>query len=349
MIKILLFFLGLGYKSTRSLAISLVFTKQKLCNQAQDLEPIVEWGEEKLLALFNLYKRLLFTYSNSQSLKTNFCGLEFSSPVTVAAYQGNLKMIELFLSLGAGGACLKTTMLQARVGNPKPRLIPYRYQGQSALLNALGLPGKGIDVFLESLDDFDLASQPIGISIGGHSDQEYFAVFKKVVQYLEAKSLDNIYIELNVSCPNTETGQLLLENISKVENLLCLFRKHSSIPLSIKLAPFLKNEQFIEYAQLSKKYERVFLNCGNTLPVKSDQISVGKGGLSGRALLARNIEIAKCLQAYQVPLMITGGVSAVEDIILLRKYGVKIVGLATALIENPFIIPQINKALASTK
>ena len=46
-----------------------------------------------------------------------------------------------------------------------------------------------------------------------------------------------------------------------------------------------------------------------------------------------------------VPLMATGGVSTADDVRAVMSSGAVLVGMATSLIQDPYRIPRINKAL----
>ena len=75
----------------------------------------------------------------------------------------------------------------------------------------------------------------------------------------------------------------------------------------------------------------------------NDAISIGGGGFSGPSLFKRTLEMAKLLSQFELPIIATGGISSVEQIKLLQKNKVAIVGLATQLVKNPFSIVRLNK------
>ena len=69
-------------------------------------------------------------------------------------------------------------------------------------MNALGLPGPGVHQLINIIKAHSIsnASQPIGISIGGHSLDEYKKTFD-VVFTEEDQLFKQMYYEVNISCP----------------------------------------------------------------------------------------------------------------------------------------------------
>ena len=74
-------------------------------------------------------------------------------------------------------------------------------------------------------------------------------------------------------------------------------------------------------------------------------MSIGGGGVSGPILFDRTLEIAKLLKPFNLPLISTGGISSIEQVTALKKEGAVIFGMATAIVQNPFNIVRLNKAL----
>ncbi len=337
--------MGQLYRVFRRWVIAVFYLKQSVLFQKRDLEPAVEFGDKLYAFLYRYFRRLVFVNTIPKGIGVDFCGLHFPSPFTFAAFKSDMSLIQAWLDLGMGGGCVKTLMLEPRAGNPRPRLLEIKQDGKKGLINALGLPGPGIETACKQVKRHYLAryKRPIGFSIGGGSSQEYFVLFKKVIAFCKEEDLSNMYVELNLSCPNTEDGQALLENTDDVIKLLDLFREHSSCALGIKLAPHLKDSVLLDYATRLKGYKNVFLNCGNTQMMAHQGISVARGGLSGEPLFKRSLAIAKLLKPIGVPLMITGGITKFEHIQLLKQEGVSLFGLATALIENPFQLVSWNQ------
>jgi dihydroorotate dehydrogenase (NAD+) catalytic subunit len=95
----------------------------------------------------------------------------------------------------------KTVTLEPRQGNPPPRL----WESPAGMINSIGLPNKGLEGFLAS-DLPELAELPVPliVSVMGFSRAELATLVRRVGERDEVA-----LIELNVSCPNVETGLVM--------------------------------------------------------------------------------------------------------------------------------------------
>ena len=117
---------------------------------------------------------------------------------------------------GAGAVVTKSVGTEPRVGYSNPTVV----QAESGLINAMGLPNPGIDVYSEEIKfSKTVLRVPVIVSVFGYSAEDYAAVAKKAV----AAGADAV--ELNVSCPHVkqtgaEIGQsqkLLSEVVQQVK------------------------------------------------------------------------------------------------------------------------------------
>ena len=69
------------------------------------------------------------------------------------------------------------------------------------------------------------------------------------------------------------------------------------------------------------------------------------GGLSGKSIFNRTLEMVKIFSVFGVPIIATGGIDNFDQIRILKKEGAILFGMATSLILNPYCIPKINSAL----
>ena len=260
-----------------------------------------------------------------------------------------------WLNLGCGGGCVKTIKPNQSPGNARPRMQNIVFDGQDHLINALGLPGPGVTSLIEKIKRSPLPNQscPIGFSVGGHSLQEYQQVIHELAPFI-ATNFKQSYLELNISCPNTDTGTSMHENLDEIESVLRYSRQLTDAVLVIKVSPDASNDNLCDIASLATSFKNVTLNAGNT-QVKTTQqvgldksmISIGKGGLSGPSLFNRTLEMAQLLAPFKLPIISTGGISNAEQIELLLSKGVAIVGCATQIVKNPFSIVRMNNELSN--
>ncbi len=346
--------LSLAYRIIRRFVIWVVYANQRIKGQQRDLEDAVLYGDQKLKGIDSYLGRLAYDFPIPQGIGVHLYDLFFPSPLTLAAYKDDLKVIEILLRLGLGGATLKTILKEVRQGNPRPRLQEVTVNGEKGLLNAMGLPGNGISGLIQSLKESSLFAhgRPIGISIGGHTITEYQDNFLELHRSLSSVKDISYYFELNISCPNTPDGQDMTKSPHLLESLLEFMRDHSDVVIGVKLTPDQSNEDLLAFAELIKSVEKTYVNAGNALyrtcsdvGLPEQAISIGGGGYSGQGIFKRTLEMTTILAAMKVPLVATGGISTVDHVKALRDRGVALMGMATAVVHDPYCIPRINREL----
>jgi len=325
-------------------------------NVTFDLETVIEAGEKELKKLQkSSLRNLLFNFDIPNHLQRKLYDLTFPSPLTFASFQGDLNQLEMWMDMGIGGGCFKTILRDPREGNKRPRIAEVSYNGDLNLVNAYGLPGKGVDSFIHTVAKSHLWDyrRPLGISIGGHSPEEYWDVFLTAEDILSKKPFANrYYYEINISCPNTEKGRDLLSSPQNLEKLLTMMRHKTQRVIGVKLSPDQSNEALVSFALRVQQVERTFITIGNTQFKTMEQVGLPAtaitkpgGGFSGPALFKRTNEMMDLISPLGIPFIATGGISTKEQVELCLKKGATAVGMATALVTDPYRIPLINNAI----
>ena len=123
----------------------------------------------------------------------------------------------------------KTITLEPRQGNPPPRL----WETPAGLINSIGLPNKGLEGFL-AYDLPELAELPVPlvVSVMGFSRDELATLVERVGERDEVA-----LIELNVSCPNVETGLVMGADPAETARAVAAVRPLTEKPLIVKLTP----------------------------------------------------------------------------------------------------------------
>ena len=264
-------------------------------------------------------------------------------------------LIDIWLKLGLGGAVFKTIMNEKRNGNIRPRLQQVRLERQACLVNALGLPGEGVESFSNSIVYSPLWSndKPLGLSIGGENFDNYIHCFDTIEKQLKNSSINNYFYELNISCPNTDTGSCLGDNLSDLEKLIDYMRRYSPKVISIKVSPDWEDEHLKSIGEIILAKEKMIVNAGNTqfktieyLGLKKDSLPRGGGGLSGLAIFPRTLQMINLFSDMNLIIMATGGISTVHHLNAARDAGATLFGMATSLIMDPYRIPKINHNLS---
>ena len=346
------------YRSTRFLARIITSLYQFTFNKKQDLESIVEFGDRNLVKIDKFIGGLAYQFAIPDNLDVEVFDLKFKSPIIASSFKSDKNLIGIWLRLGLGGAILKTIMKEERLGNSRPRLQQVRLERQSCLVNALGLPGEGVEKFSKEIFDNSLwnHSKPIGLSIGGENLDDYIQTFNVLEKLSNKLKSGDYFFELNISCPNTDTGSTIGENIDELETLINHIKAKNDSVLSVKISPDWNNDHLKKIGEVIKSKEKMIINAGNTqfktvkyLGFENGSLPRGGGGLSGVAIFPRTLELINLFNDMNLKIMATGGISTIHHLNAVRDAGASLYGLATALIMDPYCIPKINYALSRGK
>ena len=345
-------FFSLCYRIARYTITFTVYFFQYLFARPKDLETAVACGDKALSSL-RLCAPLFFDFNIPKGIETEVYGMKFPSPIVGASFKSELQILDIWFRMGLGGIILKTIMQEERDGNLRPRLQDAFFDGQKGLLNSMGLPGPGIDEFAIAIPKFSIwdYGRPLGISVGGDSREDYVDTVATLEQALCEK--DSVYFyELNISCPNTETGKSLSDNLQDLELVLQEVRQLTSNPVSVKVSPDQDDGDLKKIGEISKSIHKVIINAGNTTYKKSGDVGIASshfssvgGGLSGPVLFYRTLNMVKLFSDFNIPIMATGGISTINHVAALQEAGATLFGMATALVFDPYCIPKINRNL----
>ncbi len=124
----------------------------------------------------------------------------------------------------------KTITLRPRGGNPPPRL----WEAPAGLVNSIGLPNRGLDGYLA--EDLPALSSwlpvPLITNVMGSSAPEISELLRACDGREEIAA-----IELNVSCPNVQTGLDIGADPRQLEAVVKEVRPATRKPLIVKLTP----------------------------------------------------------------------------------------------------------------
>lgn len=294
------------------------------------------------------------------ALETTLWGLKFPNPVGLSAgFDKNAEAIGPAFKLGFGFVEAGTVTPKPQEGNPRPRV--FRDPANNAVINRMGFPNQGADVFKANLEEFLAAKERpkgvVGLNIGMNKTTTEPAKDYCYLIRLLAPMAD--YLTINISSPNTpglrdlQKREPLLELLDAVKEERAKSCRTHSPPLLVKLAPDLDEEQQAEMAQtlLDAGIEGVIL--GNTTLDRPDYLNAEfraeKGGLSGQPLTDKSTAIIRNfyrLTDGKLPIIGVGGVSNGEQAYAKIKAGASLVQLYTALVfEGPDVSYSINREL----
>ncbi len=341
--------LSFFYRAVRRQVINHTYRKQKKENMPHHLEDAVDIGDRWLKEL----PQWAYTFDIPKGIGVDLYDLHFDSPLTLAAFKDDVSIIDIWMRLGLGGVCLKTIMKDAREGNKKPRLQEVSVDGLDSLINAMGLPGHGVEGKIAEVEGSSIRwhNRPVGFSVGGSSLDEYKFVFDTLNFYLSGKSFP-YYFEVNISCPNTPEGQQMGKNPELLRDLLEYMHFRTKAVIGVKLSPDMENTKLLDFVDLIGRFHRTYVNLGNTtfrkcvdVGLPETAISIKGGGLSGPSLYPRTLEMTKLVHPV-LPIIATGGVDSAAKVRELLANGASLVGMASAVVKDMYCIPKINYEIA---
>jgi dihydroorotate dehydrogenase (NAD+) catalytic subunit len=216
----------------------------------------------------------------------------------------------------------KTVTPEPRKGNVPVRIAETDF----GMLNAIGLANPGREVFLaETLPRLRALNIPLWVSVGGFAAHEYAETCAR---------LDDVTIELNLSCPNVD------EAPESAAEIVAACREATANPLYAKVSPHSWNVGETVRAVEAAGADGVSLV--NTLRGAEldarlrPKLARGTGGYSGPAL--KPVALAAVLaarHATELPIVGMGGVCNGRDALDLIACGATHVALGTVLFANP--------------
>ena len=297
-------------------------------------------------------------------------GLTFPHRLGMAAgFDKNAVGIDALGGLGFGHVEIGTVTGQAQPGNPTPRL--FRLVSDRAVVNRMGFNNDGAEVVAQRLAARGRrdGGPVLGVNIGKtkvvpEDDEQAVLADYGVSTRLLAPHAD--YLVVNVSSPNTP-GLRSLQAVERLGPLLAHVRRLADdatpgdrprVPLLVKIAPDLADADVLAVADLALELGLDGIVATNTtisregLRSHPDQVAeVGAGGLSGRPLAARSLEVLRLLRGRvgaDLALVGVGGIATVEDARERVEAGADLLQAYTAFIyEGPGWPRRIVKGMAA--
>jgi dihydroorotate dehydrogenase (NAD+) catalytic subunit len=208
----------------------------------------------------------------------------------------------------------------------------------AGMVNSIGLANPGLDRFcLEHLPRLTELGVPLVVSVGGWSREQYAIAVSRIGAVPGVAA-----IELNVSCPNVDTGCISIgTDAAETRALLERCRAETDVPLLAKLSPSVADVSAIALAAAEGgAHGLVLINTVRGMAIDRDTLRPllggGGGGLSGPAVKPVALHaIYHSYAATGLPIVGMGGVASAQDCLELMAAGACVVGLGTALFRDP--------------
>ncbi|MBP5635413.1 MAG: dihydroorotate dehydrogenase [Bacteroidales bacterium] len=278
-----------------------------------------------------------------KDLSVRVCGVKLRNPVIPASgtFGFGLEATDWFDLNVLGGISLKGTTLEARPGNPTPRIA----ECAGGMLNAVGLQNPGVEALVADKVPALRAcySGAIIANISGFSIEEY-AQACAVADRCAGIDL----IELNVSCPNVRHGGMAFGTDPKSAAAVTEAVKHATRkPVLVKLSPNVTD--IVAIAQACEDAGADGLVLINTLlgmridiKTRRPVLANTTGGYSGPGVFPVAVRMVwQVARACRIPVVGCGGVATAEDVIEMMMAGATAVQVGSENLRDPLACPRI--------
>ena len=293
---------------------------------------------------------------------TDLCGIPLAHPIINAS--GTFDAIAARRAFGDAllrrfpfaAFVSKTVTVEPRQGNPPPRL----YELPGGMLNSIGLPNKGLEGYLaHDLPELAQLPVPLIVNVMGFTREQVATLVEAFGDRDEVAGL-----ELNVSCPNVETGMIMGADPHETGALLDAVRPHTRKPLIVKLTPNCTSPG--EVAAAAEAHGADAVSLVNTLrgmafhPRRPSEPWLGggersgdkargrgSGGMSGPAVRAIALaQVAEVRSRVSIPIVGMGGVQNGRHAYDFIHAGADVVAVGTESFRDPLAGARVAAELA---
>ena len=226
-----------------------------------------------------------------------------------------------------------------RPGNPGPRIT----EVLGGMINAVGIPSKGIEHFMEhDIDKYKALGAPVVLSLSGSRVEHYIESLRKVDNDKRITA-----VELNLSCPNVGNGLPFSSDTEVLRDLVTAARGNTELPMFVKLTPNVTDIR--EIAKTTEESGADAITVSNTframkIDIKKQKPVLGNisGGMSGPAIKPLNMFLM--WQAYtsvSIPIIASGGVACWQDAVEYILAGASMVQVGCSNFANPLCMTEV--------
>ena len=278
-------------------------------------------------------------------LSTSFAGLQLPNPTMLASgIMGySSQSMKRIVKAGAGAVVTKSVGLSPRVGYSNPTLVA----ADAGLINAMGLPNPGIDVFKEEIEfSKKVLHVPLIVSVFGYSAEEYAVVAKK------AADAGADAIELNVSCPHVkQTGAEIGQSPEFLSEVVQQVKAVIGKPLIVKLSPNVSDITVLAQVAIAAGADALtVVNTLKALAIDAETLmpilTNIKGGLSGPAIKPVALRcVFDIAEQFEVPIIGCGGITTWRDAVEFFLAGASSVQIGTAVAYDIEVFRHVTKGV----
>ena len=282
-------------------------------------------------------------------LSVDLCGIELDNPIIPASgtFGYGYEFAELYDINCLGTFSFKGTTLDARLGNPLPRIA----EAPSGMINAVGLQNPGVEgVINEELPKLRKCfHKPVIANVSGFSIDEYAEVCERL------DKVDAVgWLEVNISCPNVHGGGMSFGTDPRAAaEVTRAVKQCTHKPVIMKLSPNVTD--IVSIAKACEDAGADAVSLINTLMSMRIDLCTRKpllanitGGLSGSAVFPVALRMVyQTAKALSIPVIGLGGVSNAENVLEMMMAGAAAVEIGAANLREPYVCKTIIEALPS--
>lgn len=262
--------------------------------------------------------------------------LKMKNPVMVASGTFGEEYGELIDVNALGAYVAKTITLEARVGNPPPRVC----ETTAGMLNSIGLENKGFEYFArEKAPYLKRLNTAVVVSIAGNSESEFKELAKRVTKLGCADA-----IEINLSCPNVKHGShlgLMAQDENATKAVVRTVKHATTLPVIAKLTPNITDITKIALAAESAGADALlvantFMGMAVDADTKKPRLGNVVGGLSGPAIKPMVLKMTwETFKKVKIPIIGCGGIANYEDAVEFMLCGAQAIQVGTINFADP--------------
>ncbi len=299
----------------------------------------------------------IYSYKHP-NLETEVLGIKFPNPVGLAGgFDKNAEGYNQLSLFGFGFVEIGSITPKAQEGNQSPRL--FRLPEDKAIINRMGINNNGVIEVIKQVKK----QRPNVILIANLAKNTISQDEKIAYDYDKSLFLLYDFVDMfviNLSCPNVK-NMCNLQDVSTISDIMDdILDKRAAMdiykPILLKISPDIAKDQVDDIIDYSLRVGIDGIVASNTsknrnnLSTNTDILDkIGDGGLSGKPLLEKSIELVKYIHDKsegRLTIIGLGGIMSGEDAKRMLDAGASLVEIYTGFIyEGPSIVKNILKYL----
>lgn len=278
-------------------------------------------------------------------LAVDICGLRLKNPTILAAgiLDETSASMRSIAEAGAGAIVTKSVGREPRPGHGNPSVVELSF----GLINAMGLPNPGIEVYAGEVQEAKKSGVPIIGSVFAGTEDD----LADLASLMEKAGADAV--ELNLSCPHAKGYGAEIGSTPELVELICRkAKKATKIPVMAKLTP--NTSDIAALAKAAEKGGADTVVAINTLKAMAISPEAGMpilanrvGGLSGPAVRPVGVRcVYEIFESVRIPIVGVGGIASGRDALEYIMAGASAVQIGTGVwTDGPEVFGKVTREM----